>query len=237
MKRRKLLEIPYNASDVTRFTRIEFTFDNKHLAAVTGEPDQTMLFYNWEEGKVESSIKVGIPQNPSAIVEVLACNPFDTEVLALGGLYTFKFLTLFDTVWQPYGFSKADNILTCSMTWLNSDRLLLGTKDGKILYLENGDLKYIYKMTDMVYMNLNIHEEYVIQATSSVTTMDAKEDIPWENNVRCLIAFQRGFVYAFGSRTIIVFEKEDSYKYTKRNIIYNTNANIKARESRFISSQ
>ncbi|KOX70977.1 WD repeat-containing protein 65 [Melipona quadrifasciata] len=218
LKRRKLLGIPYDAPDVTRFTCIEFTFDNKHLAAVTGEPDQTMLFYNWEKGKVESSIKVGIPQNPSAIVEVLACNPSDAGVLALGGLYTFKFLTLSDTIWRPYGFSKADNILTCSMTWLNSDRLLLGTKDGKILYLENGDLKNIYKMTDTVFMNLKIREEYVIQATSSVITMDAKEDILWENNVRCLIAFQRGFAYAFGSRTIIVFEKEGPHKYTKRNI-------------------
>ncbi|OAD56123.1 WD repeat-containing protein 65 [Eufriesea mexicana] len=218
LKRKKLLGIPYDAPDVTKFTCIGFTFDNKYLAAVTGEPDQTMLFYNWEKGKVESSLKVGTPQNPLAIVEVLVCNPSDVGILALGGLHTFKFLTLSDTVWRPYGFSKADNILTCSMTWLSSDRLLLGTKDGRILYLENGDLKNIYKMTDTVQMNLKIREEYVIQASSSLTAMDSKQEIPWENNVRCLISFQRGFAYAFGSRTIIVFEKDGPHKYVKRNI-------------------
>ncbi|KOC64830.1 WD repeat-containing protein 65 [Habropoda laboriosa] len=218
LKRKKLLGIPYDAPGVTRFTCVGFSFDNKYLVAVTGEPDQTMLFYNWEKGKIESSIKVGTSQNPLAIIEVLACNPSDVGVVALGGPHIFKFLTLSDTVWRPYGFSKADNILTCSMTWLNPDRLLLGTKDGRILYLENGDLKNIYKMNDTMFMNLKIREEYVIPASSSLTNMDTKQDIPWENNVRCLIAFQRGFAYAFGFKTITVFERDGQHKYIKRNI-------------------
>ncbi|XP_017883097.1 cilia- and flagella-associated protein 57 [Ceratina calcarata] len=218
LKKKKVLGIPYDAPGVTKFTCIGFTFDNKYIAAVTGEPDQTMLFYNWEKGKVESSLKVGTPQNPMAIVELIACNPSDIGVIALGGPCTFKFLTLSDTIWRPYGFSKADNILSCSMAWLNSDRLLVGTKDGRILYLENGDLKNIYKMTDTLHMNLKIREEYVIQASSSLTAVDSKQDIPQENYVRCLIAFQRGFAYAFGPRTIVVFEKEGLHKYVKRNI-------------------
>ncbi|CAL7949933.1 unnamed protein product [Xylocopa violacea] len=218
LRRRKLLGIPYDAPDVTKFTCIGFSFDNKYIAAVTGEPDQTMLFYNWEKGKVESNLKVGTPQNPAAIVELLSCNPSDVGVIALGGPHTFKFLTLSDTIWRPYGFSKADNILACSMAWLNSDRLLLGTRDGRILYLENGDLKNIYKMTDTMYMNLKIREEYVIQASSSLTAIDSKILIPPENNVRCLVAFQRGFAYAFGPRQITVFEKEGQHKYVKRNI-------------------
>ncbi|CAK9808395.1 Cilia- and flagella-associated protein 57 [Anthophora plagiata] len=217
LKRKKLLGIPYDAPGVTRFTCIGFSFDNRYLVAVTGEPDQTMLFYNWEKGKIESSIKVG-SQNPLAIVDVLACNPSDVGVVALGGPHTFKFLTLSDTVWRPYGFSKADNILTCSMTWLNADRLLVGTQDGAILYLENGDLKNIYKMNDTMFMNLKIREEYIMPASSSMTNIDAKQHIPWENNVRCLIAFQRGFAYAYGYRTITIFERDGQHKYVKRNI-------------------
>ncbi|KZC06732.1 WD repeat-containing protein 65 [Dufourea novaeangliae] len=216
LKRKKLLGIPYDAPEVTKFTCIGFSFDNKYLAAVTGEPDQRMLYYNWEKGKMESSIKVGTQQTPPAIIELLACNPSDTGVVAVAGLRTFKFLTLSETVWRPYGFSKADNILACSITWLNSDRLLLGTKDGKILYLENGDLKNIYKMSDTTSMNLKIREEYVIQATSSIT--DIKEDSEWNNNIRCLIAFSKGFAYAYGFKTIVVFEREGQHKYTKRNV-------------------
>ncbi|XP_076234209.1 testes of unusual size [Calliopsis andreniformis] len=218
LKRKRLLGIPYDAPDVTKFSCIGFSFDNKYLAAVTGEPDQTMLYYNWEKGKVESSIKVGNPQNPVAIVELLACNPSDAGVVAVGGPHIFKFLTLSETVWRPYGFSKAENIVGCSMAWLNSDRLLFGTKDGRILYLENGDLKNIYKMSDTMTMNLRIREEYVIPSTGSLTSLDTKPDGQWENNIRCLIAFQKGFAYAHGFRTIVVFEREGSHKYRKRNI-------------------
>lgn len=219
LKRKKLLGIPFDAPGVTRFTCLDFTFDNKNLAAITGEPDLTMLFFNWEKGKVESIYKLANPQNALAIAEILVCNPFDAAVMAVGGSYTFKFLTVSETIWRPYGFSKAENILICSMTWLNGDRLLVGTKDGRILYLENGDLKNIYQMSDTVSMNLKIREEYVMPATTdgSQITLQSRENA-WEQNVRCLVAFQRGFAYAFGTGTVIVFEKEGKHKYTKRNI-------------------
>nr|XP_012150129.1 PREDICTED: cilia- and flagella-associated protein 57 [Megachile rotundata] len=175
-----------------------------------------MLYYNWEKGKVESSIAVGNPQNLLAVVDVLACNPADSGVVALGGLYNFKFLTLSDSVWRPYGFSKADNILICSMAWLNSDRLFLGTRDGRIFYLEHGDLKNMYKMSDTVSMNLKIREEYVIPASSSL--LNVSKDISWEHHISCLIAFHRGFAFAFGFKTIILFERDGQHKYVKRNI-------------------
>ncbi|XP_076282978.1 testes of unusual size [Lasioglossum baleicum] len=216
LKRKKLLGIPYDAPEVTKFTCIDFSFDNQYLAAVTGEPDQKMLFYNWEKGKVESKLKVGTQQTPPAVVELIACNPSDVGVIAVSGSHTFKFLSLAENIWRPYGFSKADNILACSMAWLNSDRLLLGTKDGRILYLENGDLKNIYKMSDTTSMNLRIREEYVIQTSGSI--MDIKDTGDWENNIRCLIGFPKGFVYAHGFRTIVLFERESQHKYVKRNV-------------------
>lgn len=105
MKRRKLLGVPHDVSDVTKFTCICFSFDSRYLAAVTGVPDQTMLYYNWDKGKVESSLKIALPQNPLAIVDLIACNPSDTGVVAIGGPHIFRFLTLSETIWRPYGFS------------------------------------------------------------------------------------------------------------------------------------
>lgn len=203
---------------MTRFACLDFTFDSRNLAAVTGEPDQTMLFYNWEKGKVESTYKLANPQNPLAIADALACNPTDSAVMAVGGSYNFRFLTVSETVWRPYGFTKGENVPVCSMTWLDGDRLLVGTTDGRILYFENGDLKNIYQISDTVSMNLKIREEYVMPTTaaSSQVTLDARDD--WQQSVRCLVAFQRGFAYAHGAGTIVLFEKEGKHKYTKRNI-------------------
>jgi len=178
-----------------------------------------MLFYNWERGKVESTFKLANPQNPLAIAEVLTCNPSDATVVAIGGPYTFKFLTVSDSVWRPYGFAKAETLVVCSMAWLDGDRLMVGTEDGRMLYLENGDLKNIYRMADTVSMNLKIREEYVMPvAVSSQITLEAGDDITWQQNVACLIAFPRGFAYAHGAGTVILYEKEGKHKYTKRNI-------------------
>ncbi|XP_012285272.1 cilia- and flagella-associated protein 57 [Orussus abietinus] len=218
LKRKKFLGIPYEAPGVTKFSCISFTFDNKYLAAVTGEPDQTMLFYNWEKGKMESSLKVGNPQNNMSLVRTIHCNPGDAGIIAMGGPYAFKFLTVSESVWRPYGFAKADNILVSSMTWLNTDRLLAGTRDGRILYLENGDLKNIYKMQDISLMNLKIREEYVIQTTASQSSMEAGDDAFWEHDVRGLVAFNRGFAFGFGAGTLVVFERDGPHKYTKRNV-------------------
>jgi len=217
LKRRKLLGIPYEAPGVTRFTCLSFTCEIKNLAAVTGEPDQMMLIYNWEKGKVESTYKLAIPQNPLAITNVISCNPADGTLIAASGSYTFKFLTCSDMIWRPYGFSKAENIIVCSMTWLDGDRLLAGTIDGRILYLENGDLKNIYNMIDTVSMNLKIREEYVMPANSG-TQAAIKEEDAWQYHVRCLTAFPRGFAYAYGAGTIGMFEKEGKHRYIKRNI-------------------
>ncbi|KYN06041.1 PREDICTED: cilia- and flagella-associated protein 57 [Cyphomyrmex costatus] len=219
LKRRKLLGIPFDAPGVTRFTCLGFTFDSKNLVAITGEPDQTMLFYNWEKGKIESTFKLANPQNLLAIAEMLACNPTDATVVAVGGAYTFKFLTISETVWRPYGFAKAENLLVSSMAWLDGDRLMVGTNDGRMLYLENGDLKNVYKMTDTVTMNLKIREEYVMPiAASSQITLEASKEVTWQQNVACLIAFPRGFAYAHGEGTVVFFEKEGKHKYTMRNV-------------------
>ncbi|XP_035724749.1 cilia- and flagella-associated protein 57-like [Vespa mandarinia] len=218
LKRRKSLGIPYEAHNAIKFNCIDFTFDNKYLAAVTGEPDQAMLFYNWERGKVESSLKVGNPQDASAIVNIISCNPSDIGVMAIGGPHVFKFLTLSDTVWRSYGFSKAENILICSMTWLNSDRLLAGTKDGRILYMENGDLKNIYQMSETMSMHLKIHEEYIVHTAASPLALEDKDNDRWEHDILSLISFPKGFAYALGPGTIIVFEKEGPHKYVKRNV-------------------
>ena len=179
-----------------------------------------MLVYAWEKGKVESSIKVGNSQNPHSSVKHISCNPGDSGVIALGGPYIFKFLTVSETVWRPYGFAKADNLLISSLTWLNTDRLLAGTRDGRILYLDNGDLKNIYKMSETNFMNLKIREEYVMQTTASHTSLLEcdDEDKTWDQDIRSLVSFPRGFAYGFGSGTIVVFEKEGLHKYTKRNI-------------------
>lgn len=216
LKRKKLLGIPYDSAGVTSFACITFSFDSKYLAVVTNE-NQTMLFYNWEKGKLESSMELGNMQNPGAMIDLIACNPSDTGIIALGGKFAFKFLTVSETLWRPYGFSKADNLIITSLAWLNNDRLLAGTSDGRILFLENGDLKNIFKMSEVTFINLKIREEVPVANPVSQTSLSDFGDTDYQE-VLCLTAFSRGFAFALGYGTIVVFEKDGPHKYTKKNI-------------------
>ncbi|XP_015123643.1 cilia- and flagella-associated protein 57 [Diachasma alloeum] len=208
LRRRKTLGIPYDCPEVKNFTCISFSFDNKYLAAVTDSPDQTMLFYAWEKGKVESTIKVLNPQIPSALIHQISCNPGDIGLVALAGRFSFKFLTCSETIWRPYGFSKAENLLISSICWLNTDRLLAGTEDGRILFMENGDLKNIFKMKEVSLMNLKLREEFVIQPSTENTTED----------IRALTFFPKGFAFGYGPGKILVFEKDGQHKFIHKHI-------------------
>ncbi|KAF7997460.1 hypothetical protein HCN44_006031 [Aphidius gifuensis] len=216
-RRLKVLGIPYDCPDVKKFTCISFSLDSKYIAAVTDQPDQTMLYYCWEKGKIESSIKVLNTQNQNSIVNQILCNPGDIGVIALAGIFTFKLLTVSETIWRPYGFSKAENLIITSITWLNSDRLFAGTHDGRILYIENGDLTNIYKITEINMLNLKLKEEFIIASTSSKIILN-NNDIN-ENEIGSLISFTKGFVFAQGPSKIIVFEKDGNFKYYKKTIL------------------
>ncbi|XP_011306026.1 cilia- and flagella-associated protein 57 [Fopius arisanus] len=208
LRRRKTLGIPYDCPEVKKFTCVAFSFDNKYLAGVTDLPDQTMLFYAWEKGKVESSIKVINPQNPSALISQISCNPGDIGLVALAGRFSFKFLTCSETIWRPYGFSKTDNLLISSICWLNNDRLLAGTDDGRILFLENGDLKSIFKMSDVTQINLKVREEFVIYPS----TEKSGEEI------QGLVSFPKGFAFGYGPGRVLVFEKDGQHKFINKHI-------------------
>ncbi|CAB0032001.1 unnamed protein product [Trichogramma brassicae] len=212
LKRKKILGIPNDPSGSIRgFACVSFSYDSKYLAAVTSE-NQSMLFYNWEKGKIESSMDLSNSQLPSSRVSSINCNPADTAIIALGGPFCFKFLTLSETLWRPYGFSKADNLHVTSLTWLNSDRLLAGTLDGRILYLENGELRNVFKVHETVYMNMKVRDENAAQVSSSGGPAD------YSQAVLCLLTFVRGFAFAHGYGNVVVFEKDGPHKYTKRNL-------------------
>lgn len=194
---------------MSKFSCIAFSFDNRYLAAITGEPDSTLLYYLWEKGKVESSLK--LPNlDPDSYISLICCNPGDVGIVAVAGPHTFKLLTVSETVWRPYGFAKADNLLISSLVWLNTDRLLFGTKDGRLFYLDNGDLKAIFMIRDLKVINLKTREEFVIAPSPDLAS--------WPEEVRCLVAFPKGFAFGWGSGSLIVFQKEGQHKYLKKQV-------------------
>lgn len=49
-----------------------------------------------------------------------------------------------ETVWRQYGFQKADQVDVTTAAFLGSDCILVGTSDGRLLLVDNGELKAVY---------------------------------------------------------------------------------------------
>ncbi|XP_067002116.2 cilia- and flagella-associated protein 57 [Anabrus simplex] len=208
LRRKKLLGVPFE-TDSHDFVAMDFSFDGTYIVAITGEPDWMLLYYNWEKGKVESTAKANIPNNPGPITQI-SCNPSDNCVVAIVGPGLFRLLSVSESVWRQYGFQRADLLpLTCCC-WLTFDRVLAGTKDGRFILVESGELKAMYKATELTILDAKIKDE----ASLSIQPSPDEDDV----EIKELYAFHKGFMYVCGLGTVHMFEKETNHKYRKRNV-------------------
>nr|CAD7403161.1 unnamed protein product [Timema cristinae] len=248
LKRKRVLNLP---SDMTalEFVSLSFTHDGKCVAAVAGEPDWMLIFYNWEKGKIDSLTKANNLNNPGPVVQVacnpnstvvtmyvaydllpvggmqsqqhcghnVACNPSDSTVVCVVGPGLFRLLAMSDTVWRQYGYQKAEMLPITCVCWIAFDRILAGTKDGRLVFVESGELKAIYRAMDLNMITIQAKDEPI--TLSNTTLMQSStESFPSNTEVHELLPFPKGFAYACGSGQVHLFERESNQRYRKRNV-------------------
>ncbi|XP_050525213.1 cilia- and flagella-associated protein 57-like isoform X2 [Daktulosphaira vitifoliae] len=210
MKRVRLFTSPIELK-ANSFMVLQFSYDDIYLAVLSNEPDFIMYYYNWENSKIDSYVKAISPPNVVGPVTDMSLNPTDNTISCFVGKGLFRLMTITDSVWRQYGFQKAENLDLTSVCWLNGDRILAGTVDGRIILIENGDLIAIYN-------------------AKTTTTLDPKlklknplDVIPLNRkngeltDIRCCISFKKGLVFVIGDSTVYCFEKTNDQKYLKYN--------------------
>ena len=57
------------------FVSLAFSFDGKYLAAVLGDPDWTTVYFHWDKGKIDSTIKPSTLAGGvvGTVVQVISC--------------------------------------------------------------------------------------------------------------------------------------------------------------------
>lgn len=162
----------------TEFVAICFTFDSKSLVTVTGEPDWDLYVFRCDRGKIDSSTRALNPNGTGTVSLVsatekciaceivfipstcqVACNPNDVNLVVLAGNQLLRILACSESVWRQYGYSKSENVNFTGCTWLSQDRIFLGTNEGKVLIIENGEIKAIFWAGDMATLALKTKEE------------------------------------------------------------------------------
>ncbi|XP_073957164.1 cilia- and flagella-associated protein 57-like isoform X1 [Choristoneura fumiferana] len=228
-KRRKILTVPFENSTAREFACVQFSYDSKYLVAITGEPDWYLYYYNWDKGKVESHAKA---QNPSGqgTVESVQCNPSDATLVVITGPYTFRIMNVSETVWRQWGWCKAENINITSCMWLSPDRILIGTDNGVIMMIENGELRQncIFQAFDITEMSLKkVESTEGAEESGDKTSTSSKQETTSDQDsegagevypVTSFVNFPKGFVFACGPGYVHMFEKETIHHYRKRNV-------------------
>lgn len=54
-----------------------------------------------------------------------------------------------ETVWRQFGWQKADQLQLSCVVYLTAERILAGTKDGRLVLVENNELKGVFKAADI----------------------------------------------------------------------------------------
>lgn len=139
---------------------------------VSGEPDWSLYYFNWEKGKMESSCKATVVGNAGTVAQVItfnfclylwpfllpsvsiflfqvAAHPTDNTTCVLVGPGLFRLMMVTETVWRQFGWQKADQLQLSCVAYLTPERILAGTKDGKLVLVENNDLKGVFKAADV----------------------------------------------------------------------------------------
>jgi len=68
-------------------------------------------------------------------------------------------MSMQETVWRQYGFQKADQVNVTTAAFLGSDRVLVGTADGRLLLIDNGELKAVYNADSVEFIEIAEKEE------------------------------------------------------------------------------
>ncbi|KAL3272571.1 hypothetical protein HHI36_014041 [Cryptolaemus montrouzieri] len=206
----------------TRFAAVAFTQDSRNIICVSGEPDWVLYSFKCDKGKLESTARANNANGTGTVIEISG-NPVDSNQLVLVGEGLLRMLQCTDFQWRQFGYSKSDQMVLNTACWLSQDRILIGTKNGKFLFLENGELRSVFLAHDLPVINLKFKEEAQPQLTGSQTSLPMDNYLaPQEEGqnycIKSLINFSRGFAFAYLNGTVHLYEKETPHKYRKRNV-------------------
>lgn len=63
------------------YVSLSFSFDGKFLAAILGDPDWTLIYFQWEKGKIDSTTKARNPTTSGQVTQVKTLNNAVTHSL------------------------------------------------------------------------------------------------------------------------------------------------------------
>lgn len=120
---------------------MSFTYDSKGIAVLSKEPDAFLTIFYFD--KMET-IVVGRVSNSSQTTlnaRFISCSLSDNGLVAVGGDFTFKFMSRQEKGFSLVGTVSGENKQVTSLAWLSPEILVAGLANGQLFFVEGGDPK------------------------------------------------------------------------------------------------
>eukprot|EP00094_Tigriopus_californicus_P008583 TCALIF_08273-PA protein Name:"Similar to WDR65 WD repeat-containing protein 65 (Homo sapiens)" AED:0.08 eAED:0.08 QI:0/0.28/0.12/0.75/0.42/0.37/8/0/1160 len=211
-KRRKVLRCAEFSSE--EVISLAFSHDSKYLLAQGGAPDFSLVYFFWEKNKVITTLKnLSTPKVP---IHEVSFHPKNHNVICIIGSGFFRMCRLTEGVLKQFGFQKGEHHQMLCHDWMNSKHVLIGTKSGKVLLLEDAELRATIDVHALVQEVLAESSNQLLMSVpvrdhSSGSTLSAcgsssSSFVSEDRFVHAIVAFKSGFLCSLGLGKVAVFE-------------------------------
>lgn len=197
-RRRKVLRCAEFVSEEVVY--LAFSHDSKYLLAQGGAPDFSLVYFFWEKNKVITTLKnLSTIKNP---VTEVSFHPKDRSVVCIVGQGIFKMCRLTEGVLKQFGFQKAEHHSMICHDWIGPRHVLIGTKVGKVLIMEDAELKSTVDIINLI-ENSNVSLSSMSEAEGSESKHGCKN--AEQREISSLISFKGGFICSLASGIYLNF--------------------------------
>lgn len=219
-KRKKILKST-DAGGTKEFLSITYSRDGKSIIAQGAAPDYNIFIWSIEKGKLLLSAKT---TSGTCAIRSMSSNPFERLVthICVSGESLFRNFRYQDGVLKLIHQVRLDIFIT-SHTWINENTVCCGTKDGKIMIFENGEI-----VLDIQYVPPN--------------DQDDKDKMHPLVEITAMTSFTSGLLVGTSLGRVIYYEKtnDNSYYKLKNDVFFEagsiTSFNVGFKEDRAVLS-
>jgi len=214
LRKRKVLT--WSESQTQEYIALAFSPDSKYLVSQGSRPDWTLIYWAWEKGKVMANIKSSNQQNNP--IHQVSFNPQDNTQLCVVGQGIFKLFRYNEGNLKQFAFQKSEvqKNYMCH-TWINEEKIVVGTDAGKILFFESGEFKAELSVAGFTSPTAGSTTNIAVRPSiTSVPESLSTVENPFA--VHSILAFSKGIICSAGLGTVHLFDKtedKEMYKKTK----------------------
>ncbi|KAG5674865.1 hypothetical protein PVAND_004810 [Polypedilum vanderplanki] len=191
-----------------------FTSDSRGMAVLSREPDAFITIYTFGKNDTMVTGRASNKNYPGRAT-LVKCNPSDTSIITVGGENMMKIMNKTEKGFGQLGTIKGDNIDVTALTWLSGEIIIAGSAKMELFFIEGGELKAQYNMTDVDVIDLTQPDaDETSQRQSTIVHLLATKTYP----IKCLTTFKTGFAFATHNM-VHVFQKESSHKFIKTTLL------------------